>query len=307
MHSVRKTALLKQVDGWESALPIRGVARFDEAQGRLGIALVNLEKRQGGEYFLVFGSAILKIDNLSGQEFFGVQTGEKYDTALVIFYDGKTIAPVISGSFSLQEINIGEALENAKRHFKICDKAEAQADVFQNEIYDDYAIADANYYEQDTISQGESYLNERTINNEELNYSQNATAKEEKEEFLFSNEPISASNSQFEQSQDQTNFYLKIKDELDALFKEYPKEERLCNMVEDSKWVKIGDGAKHYTVGVIYKNGQPEYVCYGLPGIFAQKQSAHGFSFFIPTSPFDLKGEGYWVSFQNAKNGKCVN
>ena len=91
------------------------------------------------------------------------------------------------------------------------------------------------------------------------------------------------------------------------MFKDYPKEENLCKMVNSSKWVKIGDGAKYYAVGIIYKQSEPKYICYGLPGTFNSKPTgAESFSSFIPISPFKLRGEGYWVTFQNSNDGKCV-
>ena len=285
-------------------MPIRGVARLNDGENRLGLALVNLENRQDGEYFLLFGKKILKIENLSGQDFFDVYSNESDSLVAIIFYDKKTVLPVATGSFSLQKINLEEIINYAKKHFKICDQTEKKTVVFQDENYNDEAIADTNYYEFETVEKRGNDINERAVDNKKLNYSQNSTQKEEKEEFFIADEPISASNSQFEQ--EQTDFYSKIKVEIENLFKNYPKEENLCNMVEDSKWVKIGDGEKHYAVGLIFKNSQPEYICYGLPGCFSKRQERRTFSFFIPISPFDLKGEGYWVSFQSAKNGKCI-
>ncbi|MBR2384860.1 MAG: hypothetical protein IKA99_04525 [Clostridia bacterium] len=303
MLETKKTALLKQVDGWQSFLPIRGVARISESKDVLTVSFLNLEKRSG-DYYLFFYERFYKIDNLGGQSFNFLQKDGNFGQISIIFYDGKSVFPVLTGNFSSQESNLNEVIESAKNYFKI-DDAKEETTVFQTQDYDDEAIADTNYYEFENLSKGEDYLNERAVDNEKFNSCQDAESKEEKEEFLFANESFSYGNSQNEQEKS-TDFYLKIKEELDSLFAKYPKEESLCNMVEDSKWVKIGDNGKYYFVGIIFKNEQPTYICYALPGFFGQTQSAKSFQFFIPSSPFNLKGEGYWVSFQNAKTGKCV-
>ncbi len=308
MIKSKKTALLRQVKGWESFLPIRGVVRFCEEENYLTLSLLNLEKKEEGDYYLLLEGQLFRLENLTGQDFYNVETVSKESFIAIIYYDNKSIFPVLIGSFSAREVDEKEVVNNAQKQFKINDDKKAKADVFQEQNYDDEAISTVNYYEYESEREGEqNYLNERAIDNEKFNCCQSSTEKEEKESFYQSNEPISPSNSKFEQEETVTNFYLKIKGELDALFKDYPKEERLCKMVENSKWVKIGDGEKFYAVGIIFKDNQPEYICYGLPGQYTEGQSVKGFSYFIPTSPFDLKGEGYWVSFQNPKDGKCVN
>ena len=304
MINSRKTALLKQVEGWNSSLPVRGVVRLNEEKG-LSLSFLNLENKQNGSYYLVIGDGLFEITSLDGQEIESLKDVDGKEQILIVFYDGNDFSPVLHGSFSSQNISLSEALENAKKHFKKFYGEEKEAVVFQTKNYDDEAIADVNYYNFAKEPIEEKFSNERAVDNEEFDYSQNATAKEEKEEFLHANEPIPSSDSQFEQEKCQ-NFYLKIKSEIEELFKNYPKEEGLCKMVEGSNWVKIG-GEKHYAVGVILENGSPAYICYGLPGNFKDGQITDGFSSFIPISPFALKGEGYWVSFQDAKTGKRVN
>jgi hypothetical protein len=104
------------------------------------------------------------------------------------------------------------------------------------------------------------------------------------------------------------NFFIKIENKITDLFKNYPVEENLCQIVEFSKWVKIsGEDGKHYVVGIINKNDSPAYICYGLPGdYFTPPENLKGYSSFIPLSIFDLKGKGYWVMYQNAITGKVI-
>ena len=307
MAKPTKTALLRQVEGWNSRLPIRGVARLFEEKNLLSLSFLNLEKGAKGKYYLFFGENVFEIENFLGQDFYLANIPTLESQIAIIYYDSADISPVLLGEFSSQATNLNGAIENAKKHFKMQGTTEEKGVVFQEEIYNDEAIATANYFEFEREEKGERLNScERAIDDATANCSQNTTRKEEKEEFFNSEEPIFASDSQIEQ-EDGLSFYSKIKGEIESLFKDYPKEERLCQMVEQSNWVKIGDGEKHYAVGIIYCGNQPEYICYGLPGCFSQEKKVKGFSSFIPTSPFDLRGEGYWVSFQYAKNGKCVN
>ena len=307
MAKPTKTVLLRQVEGWNSHLPIRGVARLFEEQKLLSLSFLNLEKCEKGKYYLFFGEQVFGIGDLTGQGFRLADIPTLENPIVIIYYDNVTFSPVLFGCFSSQAINLNGAVENAKKHFKMQGTTEEKGVVFQEEIYNDEAIATTNYFEFEGKEEGErlDYC-ERAIDDATANCSQNPTQKEEKEEFFNPEEPIIAGDCQIEQDES-SNFYSKIKGEIESLFKDYPKEERLCQMVEQSNWVKIGDGEKHYAVGIIYCNNQPEYICYGLPGCYSQEKKVKGFSYFIPTSPFDLRGEGYWVSFQYAKNGKCVN
>ena len=79
-------------------------------------------------------------------------------------------------------------------------------------------------------------------------------------------------------------------------------------MVAESRWVRVSyDGEKHYVVGIIYDGKIPEYICYGAPGRYGEKpREFKGYCSFIPSSPFDLKRDGYWVTYQSAASGKRI-
>lgn len=306
MSGVKKTALLKQVDGWESSLPIRGVLRISPLEKALSLSVLNLEKRLNGEYYLIFGESLFKIDSLSGQDFLGVNIVGENATAGIVFYDGKTVIPVAIGGFSSLSTTENEVLINAKKHFKNQDAQAEERTVFQKEEYDDEAISAVNYYEfENDYAKGEpNGINELNCN-KDVDDGKKEPREEEEEGTCGKEESFSACNGKREQ--ETGNYYRKIKFEFESVLKEYPKEESLCKMVEDSEWVKIGEEDKYYTVGVIKQNGEAKYICYGLPSVKTLKpEGAKDFSHFIPISPFNLKGEGYWVTCICAKDGKCV-
>ena len=104
-------------------------------------------------------------------------------------------------------------------------------------------------------------------------------------------------------------YYLKVKKDLDDLFTKYPKEEKLEKAVQGSSWVKIFyNEEKYYTVGLVREGGKPKYICYGIPAKYsvAPPKELDGFCSFLPLSLFDLKGDGYWMIYQDAETGDCV-
>lgn len=307
MENFKKTALLKQCEGWQSFLPIRGVARYNADKNSLQLSILNLESKENGEFYLLFGDNLLRLESLTGQEFFNLQIPVKNQTVALVFYSREEVFPIATGSFSSREINLEEVIINAEEHLKNQGKGTQKTTALQVESYDDEAIATENYYERESVfERGEECLNEGSADNESLSRSKKEQGKEEKEGIFSPNEPISSGDSEQVQEHEPWR-YEKIKDSIESILARYPSEEGLCNMVENSKWVRIDGGARHYAVGVILDKGEVEFICYGLPSCFEQKpQGAEGFDFFIPISPFDLKGEGYWVSIQSAKNGKCV-
>ena len=104
------------------------------------------------------------------------------------------------------------------------------------------------------------------------------------------------------------DYYEKIKAEVDKLFREFPAEEELSLTVPDSKWVKINyDGDKFYVVGVISDGKRPVYLCYGVAGRYGEKpEEIKEYCSFIPSSPYSLKGDGFWVMYQDAATGECL-
>ena len=105
-------------------------------------------------------------------------------------------------------------------------------------------------------------------------------------------------------------FYAAIKSQLDELFENYPKEEYLCAKLTGTDWVKVdydNDG-RYYTVGIITEEDAVKYICYGVPGKYA-KMPPPELKGFCQWLPFDVEkpdGEGYWMMYQDAENGKSV-
>lgn len=105
------------------------------------------------------------------------------------------------------------------------------------------------------------------------------------------------------------NFYIAVKPQLDEMFECYPSEVTLEKLISDSKWVRVDCDDEYYVVGLIFdENGKPEFICYGIPGTYPVKPPEE-ISDVCEWFPIDLDnkfGEGFWLIYQNALNGKCL-
>ena len=105
------------------------------------------------------------------------------------------------------------------------------------------------------------------------------------------------------------SYYQKAKRELEEVFSRFPIEEDLVKIFPESKWCKVYyECEKYYVVGVIKENDEEKYICYGVPATYSPTppKELKGYCSFIPLSVFALKGEGYWMIFQDAITGECI-
>ena len=110
---------------------------------------------------------------------------------------------------------------------------------------------------------------------------------------------------------DNHKFYNLISEQIDELFVKYPRERRLEELIEESKWVKVdfeNDG-HYYVIGLIYENGNLQYVCYGVPGTYSVEppKELERYSQWLPLKAGEPEGEGYWIMYQDANTGESVN
>lgn len=108
---------------------------------------------------------------------------------------------------------------------------------------------------------------------------------------------------------DGTNFYQSVKPQIDDMFVRYPAERRLSSLVPNSKWVRVDvDADDYYVVGVLFDLSLPIFVCYGIPGVRSVPPPAEiaDASVWLPLDPARPDGEGFWVIYQSATDGKCI-
>ncbi len=170
------------------------------------------------------------------------------------------------------------------------------------EDYDDEAVATVNYFDQKERKKIESI---RTENDDASVGSQKKEDKNQTEFIPVEDETNPACGKEPEE-----NYFSSVKKELDGIFLKFPEEKSLSSIIPESRWAKINYSEdKFYVVGVIKEHGKEKYICYGVPSPYKETppEPLKGFCSFIPKSVFALKGDGFFIMFQDAVTGKCVN
>ncbi len=180
-------------------------------------------------------------------------------------------------------------------------------------LYNDEAVATENYFDFDEIEEKLNAVKEydfvRLQSENELPIDKSQEKAEQGAEVLdcVQNEK----NADFsKQPKKELPFFVSVRSELASILSKFPEEEGLNKLFPDGKFVKINYSAdKFYVVGLIKEEGKEKYVCYGVPAVYSPTppKELAGYCSFIPLSIFDLKGDGYWMMFQDAVTGKCIN
>lgn len=104
------------------------------------------------------------------------------------------------------------------------------------------------------------------------------------------------------------NFYLAVRTQIDEIFVCYPEESKLKTLVKNSKWARIDYENGYYVVGVISENDDVKYICYGIPGVHHVKPPVEvkDVARWLPLDENKPQGEGYWLTYQDAKSGKTL-
>lgn len=96
--------------------------------------------------------------------------------------------------------------------------------------------------------------------------------------------------------------------QFDYIFKTYPACEELNAAIENSRFVTITEGSSTYCLGAIYKDDQPQYICYAVPTAYnapvPQELGEH--HQWLPLDPNDPLSDGYHIVFQDAHDLKIV-
>ena len=289
----------------------RGVLRIKKT-GKGSVACLSAVGLSVGKnttvYLFVEGTKdeFYSLKSCDGAEIFIGNCDVPASAAVVIVKENKAIIDLY-GRFLGKGMSKTEVEEYAKKRLLVkeddlSEKREGLRGETENQeqrqrtLYDDEMIATENYFEfeknKGKEDDSEENENVRTFGKEE--------PCEEKESDRFETFENEAGTGGF--------YYEKIRSRIEGLFRDFPEEKSLCEMVAESKWVKVSyDGEKHYVVGVIYDGKVPEYICYGAPGRYGEKPSEFkGYCSFIPSSPFALKRDGYWVTYQDAASGKRI-
>lgn len=311
--ATKKSVALINETGAGFAVPgakVRGVAVCSDngGQGVIKISLIDLAPATNGYTVAISGgnsTKLCKLPDLSGAE---ILTDSTENLAVLIFYvtADERFLSVAYGAFSSDAKPEKEVLENAKNAYRAGNDAGGQEKKsVDDETYDDEVVAAENYYAYESESgmkRGGGNEN-ATDAYENVGVQSGGFKKKEADEY-----DLSAFVDE-ENGGEKGTYYERIKPQIERLFQEFNEEKSLSEVVPDSHWVKIKyDGDDYYVVGVIYDKNRPLYICYGVEGRYGEKPEKIGdYCSFIPSSIFNLKGDGYWVMYQSAITGKCLS
>ncbi len=180
-------------------------------------------------------------------------------------------------------------------------------------IYDDEAVATVNYFDAENL---------REFNKEKDNSNANGYFQSQNGVFDIADTQKTQENeddplrytiktqSDFSQKYSEQNvFYNTERERIEKMLNSFPDYDLLKCYFPDSRFVKINYSVdKYYVVGVIKENGNEKYICYGVPATYSSTppKQLDGYCVFIPLSIFDMKGEGFWMMFQDCVTGKNV-
>lgn len=181
-----------------------------------------------------------------------------------------------------------------------------------DDVYDDQAVATENYFDTDDkiqlkLDEIKEFNRERHSDKNELFDSRKQTQKVKSQACdcgLQNETDISTSKNEQE-----SPYYLTVKDELDKIFKTFDVEKSLCDLFPQSKWARINySHNRYYVVGLIIMDGIEKYICYGVPDNYSKNppKEFDGFCVFLPTDPKLPEGKGYWMMFQDCFTGRCA-
>lgn len=161
-------------------------------------------------------------------------------------------------------------------------------------IYDDEQIAIENYYENIKTKPVLPNKNDGEFD----------CCKEEKEH--LQKEIYFSENEEATRPFKSQEFYLKNKDKLDEIFKNFQPFNCFDGIIPSSQFAMVNyNENSHYVVGIIKENNAVKYVCYGVPNKREEPpKNIEKYCKFIPTS-LDLNS-GYFLVFQCADSGKIV-
>lgn len=92
------------------------------------------------------------------------------------------------------------------------------------------------------------------------------------------------------------------------VFENYPQDEILCNLIPNSKFVKINENKEQFSIGAIYDEDEMKYICYAVLCNYnspAPQELGEHYQW-LPLDKEDPLSEGYYIVFQDAQDLNIV-
>lgn len=328
---LKKIAVIKQLKGGFSADGgvISGLVKVETYAGYLKaeVSLINFAPLSEGRY--VFGisdgvnTVVFEEVSFECESALNCENG----FAFVVCFCHGGASPIASGYCNQAASFLPALTQEIQRRESLNPKKSNGA------AYDDEAISEINYYEDKTdkdnkpVFQGQKEEELQPSGGEDekavrpVKIAQGGKSEQDglREDSCLREqvgvkekvgEPINQDNSSGAPNEEIAgglaggDFYSRMQADIERIFTAYPKESDLEEVLEGSRFVKIGYGnGAYYAFGVLYIGGNPAYICYGVPSLNAQEppKSLKGISSYVP-----CKKGGYWMTYQDARTGVSV-
>ncbi len=284
--------LLSDNKGNTEMLSLRGKSLFN--------ILSDLDIRSG------FCGVICYVKNEIIPIAYGINGNGSYDWRSILNATLPPVFPVSSEENAFSDNKNPVSFEKNLTELQEKDKNEPPMSALNEEKtlpYDDETVASENYYEE---KNNEQDLLSKSSENAQA---QSANQNERTDEGLPVKENGDGKSLLHPFAQNPDGYYLAVKEEIDKLFKTYPKDKTLNGAFSCSDWVRI-KGTKQdpeYLVGVLYEDGKAQYICYALKAENKNNppKELKGVCAFVPHSVYE-DGRGFFVIFQSAASGECI-
>ena len=226
---------------------------------------------------------------------YGVNGNKAYDWKRVL---NAALPPVFPSGKNTQGEAFAESPQRDERYETPPPPLPKEADG-----YDDESVATDNYYEEEKDERIE--LSEAC----KTTYPKSASEIQGTEKGAHRKEDENATNVRHPFKTDPDGYYLAVKEEIDRLFKLYPRDKTLEGAFSSSEWVRVKGTAKkpEYLVGFLKIDNRAQYICYALAAENKDEppEEIKNVCTFVPTSPY-AENTGFFVIFQSAASGECV-
>lgn len=279
---------------------------------RVEISLINFAPLSEGRYVTAIsdGPHTQIIDDCIYEGQSDVDTSKGFAAAVCFVNNGvQLIASAVCGNFQSAAFGLKAEVERAEKIKASLPLSQENKVAAPVQSYEDEALAEENYYEFEASDEGNQPVCEDSQKEEDGG----EFCKDEEDFNPVQDDEIPVSPDHAEEVEIPINlarggFYEKMREEVEGLLSAYPPAEELCSAIEDSKWVKISyKEGSFYVFGVIFSDGVPKYICYGIPANddSAPPASMQGLASFLGVKT--QYGVGFWIMYQDAETGASVS
>lgn len=344
MNYMKRTCILRQIKQGFSGdgRALSGLVKIEQYGKNLSaeVSVINFAPLTEGEYYCLISDGFGRCEllPLRGKSLFNIVS--KLDVSLgfcaIVLFVKREVLPIAYGICGDRQYDFKKILlaafptrsepesentavtldypaKNIEKEIEEPEKIEESTDQVQeinqtpaktNEDYDDERMAATNYYRAEEGDERE-FFNEGSNNAQTTGGAENEVGQDREN----SQENGNAEDVLHPIEIEPDGYYRSVKEEIDQLFKTYPKDDTLNGVFSCSEWVRIEEptSGKKYLVGVVYDDWKAKYICYAIPAerSEAPPEEIKDVCTFVPSSVFS-DTVGFFVIFQSAASGECI-